>query len=166
MRKARQSYRVHTDHARNLIRMKARQLARRPEFQRCDRRDIEQDLWVHVLSQEDRFDPARGSINAFVACVVASGVVVPLSTLPPRQPLLRYWTPAVGLPNHRLRCPCFPHAHSVPLTGSPAERLGHSYPLLQNGRLRREIGARIELMFPRAIFMTDPRSRYRFSASR
>ena len=76
MRDTHQSHQVHTKYAQNLIRMKARQLVRRPEFHRYDQREIEQDLWVHLLSQSHRFDPARGSINAFVACVVDSGVAM------------------------------------------------------------------------------------------
>ena len=41
------------------------------------------------------------------------------SAFPTRRPLLRCRTPAVGLANHRLRCPCFPHADSASLTGCP-----------------------------------------------
>ncbi len=68
------SQRVHTEYARNLIRMKSRQLLRRPEFWRDDRHDIEQDLWLHLLSRSAHFDPSRGSVNGFIACVVRTGV--------------------------------------------------------------------------------------------
>ena len=74
MRDSQSSHQVHTTYAHNLIRMKARQLVRRPEFRRYGQREIEQDLWVHLLSQSERFDPERGSINAFVYTVVNSGV--------------------------------------------------------------------------------------------
>ncbi len=68
------SQRVHTEYARNLIRMKSRQLLHRPEFCRDDRHDIEQDLWLHLLSRSAHFDPSRGSVNGFIACVVRTGV--------------------------------------------------------------------------------------------
>lgn len=76
MCRTQEPHEVVTDYARNLIRLKARQLARRPEFRTCDQQDIEQDLWVRLLSQAQRFDPARGSVNAFIVCVVSSGVAM------------------------------------------------------------------------------------------
>lgn len=67
---------VCTEYARTLIRVKARQIVRRPGFCHSDVGDIEQDLILHLLSQAQQFDPARGSINTFVARVVDSAVAM------------------------------------------------------------------------------------------
>lgn len=67
---------VCTEYARTLIRVKARQIVRRPGFSRSDTGDVEQDLYLHLLSQAQQFDPARGSINTFVARVVDSAVAM------------------------------------------------------------------------------------------
>lgn len=67
---------VCTQYARTLIRVKARQLIRRHGFGRSDKDDIEQDLFLHLLSQAQQFDPARGSINTFIARVVDSAVAM------------------------------------------------------------------------------------------
>lgn len=63
-----------SEYARGLIRYKARQLSRKPTFNRSDEEDIEQDLTVHLLSQAHRFDPKRASANTFAARVVESAV--------------------------------------------------------------------------------------------
>jgi RNA polymerase sigma-70 factor (ECF subfamily) len=65
-----------TNYARTLIRIKARQLRRRPSFREFEQADIEQDLTLYLLSQADRFDPARGSLNTFIACVVDSAAAM------------------------------------------------------------------------------------------
>ena len=67
---------VLNDYARTLIRVKAKQIVRRPGFCRSDQEDVEQDLVLHLLSQADHFDPARGSLNTFVARVVDSAVAM------------------------------------------------------------------------------------------
>jgi RNA polymerase sigma factor (sigma-70 family) len=64
------------DYARTLIRVKARQLARRPEFTVCEAEDLEQELTLRILVQIDRFDPTRSSINTFFARVVNSAVAM------------------------------------------------------------------------------------------
>lgn len=64
------------EYAKTVIRVKARQLCRRPSFSRSDKDDIEQDLFLHLLSQAQQFDPARGSLNTFIARVVDSAVAM------------------------------------------------------------------------------------------
>ncbi len=71
-----QSHEVLSDYARTLIRVKARQLVRRPEFTVCEAEDLEQELTLRILVQLDRFDPTRSSINTFFARVVNSAVAM------------------------------------------------------------------------------------------
>lgn len=65
---------VCTEYARTLIRVKARQIVRRPGFNRSEIGDVENDLYLHLLGQAQQFDPARGSINTFIARVVDLGI--------------------------------------------------------------------------------------------
>ena len=65
-----------TEYARTLIRVKAKQLVRRPGFCRSDQDDIEQDLALHLLSQAQHFDPDRASLNTFIDRVVNSAVAM------------------------------------------------------------------------------------------
>lgn len=65
---------VYNDYARQLIRMKARSLARRADFSRSDEEDLRHDLTLHLLSQAAQFDPTRATVNTFVAVVIDSGV--------------------------------------------------------------------------------------------
>ncbi|AMV35216.1 Sigma-70 region 2 [Pirellula sp. SH-Sr6A] len=67
---------VLSDYARTLIRVKARQLVRRPEFTVCEAEDLEQELTLRILLQLDRFDPTRSSINTFFVRVVNSSVAM------------------------------------------------------------------------------------------
>jgi len=67
---------VCTEYARTLIRVKARQIVRRPGFSRSDTDDVEQDLFLHLLNQIRQFDPSRGSLNTFIARVVDSAVAM------------------------------------------------------------------------------------------
>jgi len=67
---------VCTEYARTLIRVKSRQLIRRPGFCRSDLEDVEQDLFLHLFSQARHFDPDRGSLNTFIARVVNSAVAM------------------------------------------------------------------------------------------
>lgn len=65
-----------TEYARTLIRVKAKQIVRRPGFSRSDQPDVEQDLVVHLLCQAQHYDPDRGSLNTFIARVVDSAVAM------------------------------------------------------------------------------------------
>lgn len=65
-----------TEYARTLIRVKAKQLVRRPGFSRSDQPDVEQDLVVHLLCQAQHYDPDRGALNTFIARVVDSAVAM------------------------------------------------------------------------------------------
>jgi hypothetical protein len=67
---------VCTEYARTLIRVKARQLVRRPGFNRSETGDVENDLFLHLLNQAQQFDPGRGSINTFIARVIDSAVAM------------------------------------------------------------------------------------------
>ena len=67
---------VFSDYARNVIRLKARQLSRRADFSRSDEEDIAQDLTLHLLSQAQHFDPSRASLKTFVTHVVNSCVAM------------------------------------------------------------------------------------------
>jgi RNA polymerase sigma factor (sigma-70 family) len=67
---------VLSDYARTLIRVKARQLVRRPEFTVCEAEDLEQELTLRILVQLNRFDPNRSSISTFFARVVNSSVAM------------------------------------------------------------------------------------------
>lgn len=50
-----------------LIKIKARQMCRRSDFSRSDCEDLQQDMRVHLLEKAHLFDPARGSLEAFVS---------------------------------------------------------------------------------------------------
>jgi RNA polymerase sigma factor (sigma-70 family) len=76
MKKAFRRNDVVTEYARTLIRVKAKQLIRRPGFCRSDQDDIEQDLVLHLLNQAQHFDPDRASLNTFIARVVNSAVAM------------------------------------------------------------------------------------------
>jgi len=65
-----------TEYARTLIRVKAKQIVRRPGFSRSDQPDVEQDLVVHLICQAQHFDPDRGSLSTFIARVVDSAVAM------------------------------------------------------------------------------------------
>lgn len=65
-----------TSYARTLIRIKARQLRRRPSFRELEQADIEQDLTLYLLSQAEHFDPARGALSTFIDRVVESGAAI------------------------------------------------------------------------------------------
>ena len=67
---------VLTDYAKNLIAFKARQLSLRRDFCRSDREEIQQELWLAVVSQADRFDSTRASLNTFLDRVVNTGVAM------------------------------------------------------------------------------------------
>lgn len=49
-----------------LIKIKANQFCRRADFSRSDYDDLRQDMRVHLLEKAHLFDPARGTLQAFV----------------------------------------------------------------------------------------------------
>ncbi len=57
-------------YASRVIRIKAQQLIRRPEFTQSDRADIEQELWLDLLLRFARFDGDRARHETFVNMVV------------------------------------------------------------------------------------------------
>ena len=65
-----------TEYVQTLLRIKARQLSRRPEFRRSDPADIEHDLIEHVLKQADNFDPTRSAVNTFITRVVETAAAM------------------------------------------------------------------------------------------
>ena len=65
-----------TEYVRTLLRIKARQLRRRPEFWRTPVQDIRQELVLRVVQRAHLFDPDRGSVNTFVATVVKSAAAM------------------------------------------------------------------------------------------
>jgi DNA-directed RNA polymerase specialized sigma24 family protein len=67
---------VLTDYARNLIRIKARQLSRQRNFRHAEEEDLRQELWMAVVNQADKFDPSRASVDTFIDRVVNSAVVM------------------------------------------------------------------------------------------
>lgn len=67
---------VYNDYARTVIRVKARQLVRRPGFSPTDLGDIEQKLAAHLIVQARNFDAGRASLNTFIARVVDSAVAM------------------------------------------------------------------------------------------
>ena len=64
------------EYARTLIRVKARQLVRRPEFSKADAEDIEQDLAIQIYLKIAQYDSSRSSLNTFLARVVNSSVAM------------------------------------------------------------------------------------------
>lgn len=76
MTKASRNDHALNDYARTLIRVKAKQLIRRPGFSRSDQGDIEQDLFLHVLSKFRQYDPNRSSLNTFVDRIVNSAAAM------------------------------------------------------------------------------------------
>ena len=67
---------VHTDYARKLIRFKARQLCRLHSFSKSDEEDLQQELWLAVVNQAGKFDPARASLDTFIDRVVNTAVAM------------------------------------------------------------------------------------------
>jgi len=65
-----------SEYVQTLLKIKASQLARRPEFRKTDPADIEHDLITHVLKQADNYDPARSKPHTFVTRVVETAVAM------------------------------------------------------------------------------------------
>lgn len=76
MSKKLNNHEVVTSYARTLIRIKARQLRRRPSFREFEQADIEQDLTLYLVSQAEHFDPTRGALNTFIDRVVESAAAI------------------------------------------------------------------------------------------
>lgn len=60
-------------HTSSIFRRKALELVRRPEIAAHEVEDIAQEMWVHLLTMRDRYDPARGSPEAFATITSRSG---------------------------------------------------------------------------------------------
>ena len=65
-----------TEYVRTLLKIKAKQLSRWPEFRRTDPADIEHDLIAHVLGQADNYDAARSAPNTFITRVVETAAAM------------------------------------------------------------------------------------------
>jgi len=61
-----------------LIRIKARQLCRRSDFSRSDYDDLRQDMRRYLLEKAHRFDPTRGTVEAFVTNCINTWVAMQL----------------------------------------------------------------------------------------
>lgn len=57
-----------------MIKIKACQLRRRPEFARMDLKDVQQELTARIMERAHLFDPARGTPTTFIAAVVGTAV--------------------------------------------------------------------------------------------
>ena len=84
-----------SDHTERLIACKAGQICRRQEFGAAERDDVQQDLWLHLMTKVHYFDPQRGSPHAFVERVVCSGVSVILRQR--RRQRRLPWSQAISL---------------------------------------------------------------------
>jgi DNA-directed RNA polymerase specialized sigma24 family protein len=58
--------------AANLIRRKAQQLCRRPGFSRSDEDDLKQGMLLYLWTASRLFNPARGTVEAFIVTAVRS----------------------------------------------------------------------------------------------
>jgi RNA polymerase sigma factor (sigma-70 family) len=67
---------ITTSYVQTMIRVKARQLIRRPGFSPSDQPDVEQDLVAVVLKEAHLFDPARGTVHTFISRVVKSAAAM------------------------------------------------------------------------------------------
>ncbi len=65
-----------SQYVQKLLKIKARQLARRPEFRRSAPSDLRHDLIGYILKQADRFDPSRACVKTFIARVVDSAAAM------------------------------------------------------------------------------------------
>ncbi|MBL7132883.1 MAG: hypothetical protein ISS78_02180 [Phycisphaerae bacterium] len=65
-----------SDYVSKLLKTKARQLRRRPEFWRMPVPDIQQELALHIVQRAHLFDPARGTVMAFIVTVVDSAAAI------------------------------------------------------------------------------------------
>jgi len=69
---------VLTAYAKSLIKYKARQLTRKPEFSRSDEEDVAQELTVYLLTRAHLFDPNRALSKTFADRVIKSAIAMML----------------------------------------------------------------------------------------
>jgi RNA polymerase sigma factor (sigma-70 family) len=69
---------VLTDYAKNLIPFKSKQLSKRRDLGHVSREDIEQELWLAVVAQADRFDPDRASLDTYLDRIVSTAAAMVL----------------------------------------------------------------------------------------
>lgn len=108
----------------NLIRIKAAQLCRRRDFSKSDAEDLQQSMLLYLLQKCHLYDPARGTLEAFVITVINSYIGMELRR---RHCLKRSGERA-----------------AVSLERTPIEREGDSVPLkacIREDDLRRKTGA-------------------------
>jgi RNA polymerase sigma factor (sigma-70 family) len=67
---------VVTAYASYLVGFKARQLSKRPGFTRSDQPDLENELWLALTSQAEKFDPSRSSLNTFTDRVITTAAAM------------------------------------------------------------------------------------------
>ncbi|MCC5829271.1 MAG: hypothetical protein JJU36_07470 [Phycisphaeraceae bacterium] len=65
---------VSNPYAQSLIRIKARQLCRRADFNRSDLEDLHQEMRLYLLKVAHHFDPERASMETFIAQAIESCV--------------------------------------------------------------------------------------------
>jgi hypothetical protein len=65
---------VSNPYAQSLIRIKARQLCRRADFNRSDLEDLHQEMRTYLLKVAHHFDPERASMETFIAHAIESCV--------------------------------------------------------------------------------------------
>lgn len=64
---------VVSEYVQTIIRVKARQLCRRPCFSRSDEDQLKQDLILLLLTKLEQFNPELATLNTFIDRVVESG---------------------------------------------------------------------------------------------
>ena len=62
-------------YAGKVITYHARQLSRSPGFRAAEQLDLEQDLWLDLIARMPRYDPAKASVNTFIARIVENKCV-------------------------------------------------------------------------------------------
>ena len=65
-----------TDCITTLLKFKARQLRRRPEFRGAEMEELQQELALHVAQRAHLFDPKRGHVVAFITVVVDTAAAI------------------------------------------------------------------------------------------
>ena len=70
-----------------MVRRKAAQLSRQAGFIPGDRKDLEQELMIHLVTSLPRFSPERGKFSTFVDCVLESkaATLIEANTAPVRD---------------------------------------------------------------------------------
>ena len=123
------------DYAENLIRFKARKLARTAASPEVDWEDFAQDMRLDLWRRLSKFDPGKATLNTFIARVVEHKIA---SIIEARKAGLRDYRRQRCSPNDPLKTP----------DGKPAERgdmLDQNATLLRTGGANRPAGERIDL---------------------